>query len=92
MIDQSFVECRPVLGAKFLYTFNTKCVSASMKQHGIGIVGSAINASYNLLGKVGLILSPIGSLIVLGSCSQTFSSFPLRRNFNYLLNLWLMKT
>ncbi|EED91652.1 hypothetical protein THAPSDRAFT_262956, partial [Thalassiosira pseudonana CCMP1335] len=51
MIDQSFVECRPVLGAKFLFTFNTKCVSASMKQHGNGIVGSAINASYNLLGK-----------------------------------------
>ena len=55
MIEQSFVERRPERGAKFLCTLNVKCVSASLKQHGLGVVSSAVNVSYKLLAKVRVI-------------------------------------
>lgn len=52
LIEQSFVERRPERGAKCLSTINIKCISASFKQHGIGVVSSAVNACYKLLAKV----------------------------------------
>ena len=52
LIEQSFVERKPEPGTKSLSTMNIKCISASLKQHGFGVVGSAVNVCYKLLSKV----------------------------------------
>ncbi|KAL7551063.1 hypothetical protein ACHAWF_014264 [Thalassiosira exigua] len=51
LIEQSFVERRPERGAKHLCTLDIKCVAASLKQHGVGVVSSAVNVCYKLLAK-----------------------------------------
>eukprot|EP00584_Thalassiosira_punctigera_P026636 CAMPEP_0172578504 /NCGR_PEP_ID=MMETSP1067-20121228/138769_1 /TAXON_ID=265564 ORGANISM="Thalassiosira punctigera, Strain Tpunct2005C2" /NCGR_SAMPLE_ID=MMETSP1067 /ASSEMBLY_ACC=CAM_ASM_000444 /LENGTH=1253 /DNA_ID=CAMNT_0013371201 /DNA_START=412 /DNA_END=4173 /DNA_ORIENTATION=- len=51
LIEQSFVERRPERGAKYLNTMNIKCISASFKQHGLGVVSSAVNVCYKLLAR-----------------------------------------
>jgi len=51
LIEQSFVERRPERGAKYLNTMNIKCLSASFKQHGLGVVSSAVNVCYKLLAR-----------------------------------------
>lgn len=63
MIEQSFVERRPERGAKFLRTLNIKCVSAALKQHGLGVVGAAVNVSYKLLAKVRSLSSLVGLIM-----------------------------
>mmetsp|Transcript_20449 Transcript_20449/g.44383 ORF Transcript_20449/g.44383 Transcript_20449/m.44383 type:complete len:1312 (+) Transcript_20449:63-3998(+) len=51
LIEQSFVERRPERGAKFLNTMNIKTISASLRQHGLGVVNSAVNVCYKLLAR-----------------------------------------
>ena len=52
MMDQTFIERKPVCGAKFLASFGAKCISASIIQHGVGIIGSAVDVCYRLLAQV----------------------------------------
>jgi WASH complex subunit 7 len=52
MIEQSFMERRPERGAKLLNTMNITTISASLRQHGLGIVSTAVNICYKLLAKV----------------------------------------
>lgn len=51
LIEQSFVERKPEPGTKYLSTMNIKCISASLKQHGFGVVSSAVDVCYKLLSK-----------------------------------------
>lgn len=52
MMEQVFVERQPQRGAKFLSTFGTNCVSASITQHGPGIIKLAVDVAYELLAQV----------------------------------------
>jgi len=49
LIEQSFIERRPAKGAKHLNTMNIKTVTACLRQHGLGVVSSAISVCYKLL-------------------------------------------
>ena len=51
-MEQVFVERQPQRGAKFLSTFGTNCVSASITQHGPGIIKLAVDVAYELLAQV----------------------------------------
>lgn len=52
MMEENFVERKPERGAKFLATVGIKCITASIKQHGFGIIKSAVNIAHELLEKV----------------------------------------
>ena len=52
MMEQVFVERKPERGAKFLSTFGTNCISASITQHGPGIIKLAVDIAYEFLAQV----------------------------------------
>ena len=49
LIEQSFIERRPAKGATHLNTMSIKTIAASLRQHGLGVVSSAISVCYKLL-------------------------------------------
>mmetsp|Transcript_21613 Transcript_21613/g.52202 ORF Transcript_21613/g.52202 Transcript_21613/m.52202 type:complete len:1326 (+) Transcript_21613:117-4094(+) len=51
LIEQSFVERKPERGAKWLNSLNIDTISASFRQHGLGMVSSAVNTCYKLLAR-----------------------------------------
>jgi hypothetical protein len=55
MIEQTFVERKPERGAKFLATFGVECILASIAQHGLGIVKSAIDVASKMLADVRIV-------------------------------------
>ena len=51
LIEQSFIERKPKPGAKTLSMMNIETVAASLRQHGLGVVSSAVNLCYKLLAS-----------------------------------------
>jgi len=57
MIEQSFVQRKAVRGATSLRTLSVKSVSASLKQHGLGVVSLTMDVCSKLLSqKIALLL------------------------------------
>jgi len=49
--QQNFIQRRPDRSSKFLNTISVQSISASLRQHGLGIVSTAINHAYQFLSK-----------------------------------------
>lgn len=49
--QQNFIERRPNRGAKYLNTISIQSISASLRQHGIGVVNTAVNSVYKFLSQ-----------------------------------------
>ena len=49
--QQNFIERRPDRGAKYLNTIGIDSISCSIRQHGLGIMNTTINYTYQFLAK-----------------------------------------
>jgi len=49
--QQNFVERRPDRGAKYLNTINIQSIAASLRQHGLGILNTTVNFTYQFLAQ-----------------------------------------
>uniref|UniRef100_A0A7S2MKL7 Uncharacterized protein n=1 Tax=Octactis speculum TaxID=3111310 RepID=A0A7S2MKL7_9STRA len=49
--QQNFVERRPDRGSKNLNTINTQSIAASLRQHGLGILNTTVNFTYQFLSQ-----------------------------------------
>ena len=57
--QQNFVERRPDRGSKNVRTISIQSIAASLRQHGLGILNTTVNFTYQFLGqKCGLFLFP----------------------------------
>lgn len=49
--QQNFVEKRPDRGSKNLNTINIQSIAASLRQHGLGILNTTVNFTYQFLAQ-----------------------------------------
>ena len=49
--QQNFVERRPDRGSKNLNTISSKSIAASLRQHGLGILSTTVNFTYQFLAQ-----------------------------------------
>ena len=49
--QQNFVERRPDRGSKNLNTINIQSIAASLRQHGLGILNTTVNYTYQFLAQ-----------------------------------------
>lgn len=82
--QQNFIERKQDRGAKFLNTVSIQSISTSIKQHGLGILSSAVNSTYKfLLAKFQEIEKFMGNEYIWSYLSKEIRWYKVRQNSNH---------